>query len=449
MRDAKQWVDVLAGSISVQHGWRWSLLLPALTLCLVTGAAFGENIGATEPPDSTTIASEFDANPDDAETEDAAIVSSQDAADAGVSASDSPEAQLVDDLPESSPEAPCDQPDAENFSCPGAIDMQSVDPSELSEGETPVDPCDQYDAEYDSWLDRSQVRIYNTVCETAAWFDGFFGDYRYDRETGNTYGRIGVGSFYDQRDGWDQDFRLRAKYALPSIRRKGSLLVGRGDEEELIEERTVSELEGLPSRGPNDDRDDSLYVGFGFRGFEQGARGLDYSVGVKVRSSPELYAKSSYHQGWNLSPKDYVRLRPILYWKSDEGVGSTLTVEYDRLIGEAMLFRWGNFGNISEDSDVDGVAWGESLSLFQVLSKRRALTYRVFVSGETGNEVPVKNYGFEFRYRQRILREWLFIEYLGRLSWPRQLIIEDRDSNLGAGIQLQAYFGPAPESWVR
>ena len=320
--------------------------------------------------------------------------------------------------------------------------------NDVTDEAEPPDPCQQYDDPDQTWLDRNQVRIYRTVCGTAAWFDGFFGDNRYDEATGETYGRLGVGTFWDERDNWDTDVKLRAKYALPSLRRKASLLVGSGEEEEIIEERVTSEQENLPAVA-NTDRDDSLYVGFGFQGFESEEGSLDYSVGLRLRSSPEVYAKTTYRKAWQFSQNNMLRMRPIVYWRSDEGFGSTLNLEYDKLINDALLFRWGNFGNVSEDSEVDGVDWGTTWSLFQVLSNRRALTYSVFVRGETGAEVRMKNYGLEFRYRKRILREWLFIEYLGRISWPREFFVEERETNLGAGIRFEAYFGPAPESWVR
>ncbi len=94
------------------------------------------------------------------------------------------------------------------------------------------DPCEQFDADYDSWIDSSQVALYKTVCGATAWFDGFFGDRRYDQATGNTYGRISLGTFWDQREGFDPKFRFRARFALPAMRRRGSLIIARGDEDE-------------------------------------------------------------------------------------------------------------------------------------------------------------------------------------------------------------------------
>ena len=54
------------------------------------------------------------------------------------------------------------------------------------------------------------------------------------------------------------------------------------------------------------------------------------------------------------------------------------------------------------------------------------MSYAVYGSGETQFEVPIKDYGIELRYRRQIAREWLFIELLTRLNWPRETLDEVR-----------------------
>jgi hypothetical protein len=114
-----------------------------------------------------------------------------------------------------------------------------------------------------------------------------------------------------------------------------------------------------------------------------------------------------------------------------------------------MMLRWSNSGNVSQDREVEGVEWVSRLSLFQQLTNRRALTYGVLFHGETRSEVALRNYGFEFRYRQRILRKWLFLELLSSVTWPKDFLWEQRDPNFGAGIGLEMYFGPTPEEQLR
>ena len=55
-----------------------------------------------------------------------------------------------------------------------------------------------------------------------------------------------------------------------------------------------------------------------------------------------------------------------------------------------------------------------------------------------------KDYGVELRYRRQISRDWLFIELLTFVSWPRELAIERREANPGVGIEFEMQFGDWP-----
>ena len=313
-----------------------------------------------------------------------------------------------------------------------------------------VDPCTQYDAEYDTWMDRSQIKIYRTVCGATAWFDGFFGDRRYDQVTGETFGRISAGGYWDQRNGFDPRVRFRARFALPSLRDRGSLLIGRGDEQDVIEERNTSRDDQNPvAPSPNQDENVSTFVGFGWDQLASLTRGLSLSAGVRLSTPIEPIIKIKYRRNWQLTERNLLSIRPLAYWRSQEGLGATVQLDVDHVINSAFLFRWANYGNVSQDEEVEGVNWGTTFFLFQALSEKQALTYSVFARGETNAPITFQNTGFEFRYRQRILRKWLFIEYNGGVSWPRYLPEETRKANFGSGLRLEAYFGPAPDHWMR
>jgi len=330
---------------------------------------------------------------------------------------------------------------------PAAADVPDEEQVETAEV-GPEDVCRKLEGEtHESWLDRAQETVYVQTCATAAWFDGFFGDNRYDAASSETYGRVALSNFWDQRDGLDAKLRFRARFALPALHERSSLLLGRGDERELIEERSDGEFDSLPS-GFDRLEDDSLLVGLGYGrgGIERGFR---YSVGVKMGTPLEPYVKATYRRAWRLSERDLLRVRPVAYWRSQEGLGTTLDVDLDHLIRPELLLRFSNWGNVTQDEEIDGLAWGTSLTLYQGLSDRRALTYRALLTGETLDPVRVKNYGYELRYRQRILRKWLFIEFLASVTWPKDLPEELRTRNLGAGIGLEMYFGPIPEVQMR
>jgi hypothetical protein len=137
-------------------------------------------------------------------------------------------------------------------------------------------------------------------------------------------------------------------------------------------------------------------------------------------------------------------LRPIVYWRSEEKFGSTLHVDLDQMLSERVMLRWANYGNVAEE-EVDGLEWESSMFLFHALSNRRAITYRALILGETKAEETLNNYGFEVRYRQRVLREWLFFELITGVTWPKYFADEAREANIGVGAGFEMYFGPVPK----
>jgi len=312
------------------------------------------------------------------------------------------------------------------------LEPQTVDPE-------PIDPCEQDDTE--GWLDKSQEWIYEVTCDTAAWFDGFFGSARYDEQTGQTYGRVGLSSFWDQRDGLDAKLRFRGTFALPALNDRAQLMVGKGDAEELIDERST-QWDTIPGNF-NNIEDDSFLIGLGYTGKRR--TGFKVSVGARIRAPPEPYVKLRYRKHWSLTDTTMIGFRPLVYWKSEERFGTTVHVDIDQMLTEHMMLRWANYGNVAQGEEVRGVEWESSLFLFQALSNRRALTYRAMILGESDAPEPLTNYGFEFRYRQRIFREWLFLELLTSVTWPKEFIEEDRDANFGIGLGFEMYFGPVPD----
>jgi len=301
------------------------------------------------------------------------------------------------------------------------------------------DPCDQTDTA--GWLDGTQEWVYEATCRSAAWFDGFFGTGRGDPRTGETHGRVGLSGFWDQRDGFDPKLRFRGKFALPGLHDRADFTVGRGDAEEIIEERTTR-FDTIPGNFNNID-DDSFLVGLGFSSKKR--TGFKVSVGAKIRAPPEPYIKLRYRKHWAVSESTMIGLRPIVYWKSDDKFGTTLNTDISQMLTDHIMLRWSNYGNIAQDEDIEGLEWESSLYLFHALSNRKALTYRLMILGKTKAEVPLANYGFEFRFRRRVYRDWLFLELISSATWPREFIDESRDLNIGIGAGLEMHFGPVPD----
>jgi hypothetical protein len=193
--------------------------------------------------------------------------------------------------------------------------------------------------------------------------------------------------------------------------------------------------------------DESWLIGLGYSRQAGLQDGFDFGAGVRLNSGLDPYTKGSYRHNFIFSDSTALRARQTIFWRDSRGFGETTDIDLDQLLSPQLLLRWDNSATIAED--VRRLEWSTAVVLFQSLGDRRAISYTSFLSGVANTDVPVRNYGVELRYRQSILREWLFVEGRTSLSWPRETLAEERKINPGVGIGIEMYFGPVPERKMR
>lgn len=290
-------------------------------------------------------------------------------------------------------------------------------------------------------LDRTQRAMHGAVHGTAQMVDNIFGSASIEEEVAVSRGRVAVGGQWDERDGLKERLRLRARFALPALEERASLLIGRGDAADLVDGSGDDNIDTLPDRF-NDFADEDWLVGIGYSRDGTMQRGWDFGAGVRLGSPLEPYVRATYHWNKGLGERWLWRLRPRVFWQSQRGAGISLQNTLDYAATERWLFR--SWSILVVDEEVQGFAWTSKLIAYQNLSDKSAISYGVFATGEPEAEVTLQNYGVELRFRRQLTRDWLFAEFLTFVSWPRELEIERRETNLGFGIEIEMQFGDWP-----
>lgn len=319
--------------------------------------------------------------------------------------------------------------DAQNPPAP-ATDVPST--TERSERQT----CDDGN-DGGAMIDRIRSRLFRWTCSSASWFDGLFGDERYEEEYRATHGTLTTGTVWSQREQWQELIRFRARLYLPQANRRFHAFVGRVDSEDFISESQAS-TSGLPRVFDRQGRDSTL-VGVGFNeGYKQ--RGsFDVSSGVRVTFPLDPYVKGSYSLAQPIGERILLRLRETAFWQSSEKFGVTSRIDWDYIVGDRHLWRSTATGTFSQVSE--GVRWFAATTLYHFIAENRALAYELAANGSTDRAVPLTDYGVSLIYRQRIWRDWLLIEIRGGVDWPREFVDEQRHSNLNAGLAFELRFG--------
>ncbi len=321
---------------------------------------------------------------------------------------------------------------------PAAIEVAAED---TREPETAEQPDEQAQPEEAPLLDRTQQRVHNAISNSALYFDSFFGETDLDEGSNVTRGSLSVAGQWDERDKFDERIRLHARIAMPALKERTRLIFGRGDAEEFVDGTVTDDPSSLPARF-RDFEDDDWLLGVGYSRNQRFSQGWDFSLGVKVRTPLEPYARATYR--WNRTYGDSLlwRMRPRVFVQNQRGVGGSLNNTVDFAANERWLLRSGT--TLQVEDEIEGLAWTQQFAAYQSRSDRTGVSYAVFATGKTGAEVPLIDYGVELRFRRRIAREWLFIELLSFVTWPRELLEEERESNIGLGVEFEMQFGDWP-----
>jgi hypothetical protein len=296
-------------------------------------------------------------------------------------------------------------------------------------------PCETRRTRNEPRLDQYRREIFETVCEAAAGFDGFFGNRRFDEEARRTNGRAGVQLVWDEHDGIEFDGRLRVNVDFPNLDHRVNAFLGREDRDAFVS-GNENDLDFLPTFFDREGREEWL-VGLGYRGVSTDRTSLDFDAGIDVDSSIDPFVRTRYRHYWLVGDDNLLRARQTVYWSDRKGVGSASRLDFERPVGTRTLARLS--GNIVFDDETEGGDWNSGITLYHGFTPDRAVAWYVGINGETGRAVPIEDYGTRITYRQRMLREWFFGELITGVTWPKDRPLEQREAafHIGFGFEIQ------------
>ena len=298
------------------------------------------------------------------------------------------------------------------------------------------DPCIPADLQ-ESWIDWLNRKISRTVCGSAMWFDGFFGDATVYDENDATYGRIFAGLWWDDRGGFDPKFKFRVKAVFPQLKNRFNVRFGRESVDNFVTAGPDG-VEGLPQSLATSEEEE-WFLGLGFAPFSTRHNRLHLDVGARLNLPPDPYARLHYRQNLFIGENQLARFRETLFWERRRGFGASTRLDFDWRLGERLLTRLFGVGTFAES--VQGLEWQTGVILYSYVGPAQAVAIQADIRGETGREVPILDYGLTVVYRRKALRPWLFTELSAGVSWPREVLEEERKINPGVGFGFEMYYG--------
>ncbi len=282
-------------------------------------------------------------------------------------------------------------------------------------------------------IDRLQKRVANTVDGSARWVDQFFGDNRYGPSETGAYGRLSVLPHWYEYRGVEWETRFRAYLPLENINHRLHAMIGRGDEDELI-----NHDHGFEELVPSETGEDEWLVGLGYRPPWGESDRWSLGAGVQLEWPLDPYLRLSYRYLHHFNDNNLVRFRQTIFWRNSEKFGGNTSIDLERRISQDNLVRLSNWFKVSDDTE--RVRYNARLSLYRNLQDDRGAVLALGIRGDTGDVVQVRDYGVYAVYRQKMWREWFYGQVLTGVAMYREDSWPERELALIFGIGFEMFF---------
>ncbi len=279
---------------------------------------------------------------------------------------------------------------------------------------TPIPGSDE-----ETVVDTTQRRISRLLSAEVFRFDSFFGDRNLDDEIQTPWLRVRGG--VEWNEGWDFEFKQRFRVYLPLP----------------ILENRLGAFIGTDEDGREDDpdyfddkSDDSGAAGLRYFFRERQNFDANFNTGARLKSGkPVIYLKPMVRGKFTWG-KIYFEPRQYVFWYSDDGLGEETDLELNYAFNRHFLLRFEPDFVYSNTSQ--GVDFSQEISLRYVDYSydnypHFAVSLTWTSEGHTHPSAKYAQHQLTLRFRHRIWRPWLRLEYGPRLTWKREVPGDEDD----------------------
>jgi hypothetical protein len=266
-----------------------------------------------------------------------------------------------------------------------------------------------------SWVDRTHAYLSRNTLDTVQWFDDFFGDKTREPAAPAESTVRWRNNF---RFGTDRVFTyrtdLRANIRLAQLSRKLRIVFSAETFEDALGiNRDATATQGVPTGTALQQSSTEIR----YELLHHGRSEADIGTGVLVKLPFVFFTRARYRYALPLGDNTLLRFSPNLFWRTRDGLGESTAIDLEHQLSGAYLLRWANSETATEKTN--GMEWNSEPGLLHALGKDKAVTYAVGISGATRPAAVIGTYYALVRYRQGILRDWLFVEVEPIQSWLR------------------------------
>lgn len=331
------------------------------------------------------------------------------------------------------------------YCCCALLGMLLSPPSSADEPAAPPPPqvVVEQPGFFDFLLDTPRAYVSDKLVNFVAEVDSFFGSNTHYQESNKSVIQYDITRTLDRTGVINNAPAFRAKLHLPNVQ----------DHLKQLQKSLHVLLESNPDQNPNQNfasgtapvRKTSL--------FQELSTPDSYGAALRLENtddSPWRFSADSGLKLDNISVRPFARTRASfttqqgevllklaesVFWFNTTGVGETTQFDADYHVSEPLLLR--STSAATWLHDMQNFDLRQDISLYHSLDESRSLLYQLSAIGVSRPQAQVSEYAAVLLYRQRVHRDWVFMEVSPQLRYPRSL---DYQLNSMLVVRLELLF---------
>ncbi len=309
------------------------------------------------------------------------------------------------------------------------------EPGKLAPPSGAVDPAPKGDLSFwrrsADWLVDYRDDISAGIENMAVGIDRFFAGEAALQDENKSYARVRAGMRFEEGDGFSQVSDLKFRLSLPATQKKLRLVIENdSDDDESLESRNRPS-----SVSENSDDDDNFSAALQFITGEAERWDTKAELGLRASAPIDIFVRHTAKRRWDIEGPWSLNFRQRWAYFKERGYRANDELNFERRINDDWFYRMKT--ELEWREEVDSMRAAQVFSFYHRIDDKRGVEYQAGTIAHSWHHTVIDNSYLSIDYRQLLYRDWLYLDVIPEIVFPRE---DDYDPTSSLTVRLEILF---------
>ena len=281
------------------------------------------------------------------------------------------------------------------------------------------------------WLVEYRDDIASGIEGMATGIDRFFaGDAALQKEN-KSFARIRAGMRLEEGGGVSDVSDLKFRLSLPATQKKLRLVIENdSDDDDSLEEKNRPS-----SVSETSDDEDRFSAALQLISSEANLWDTKAELGLRASAPIDIFVRHTARRRWDIDGPWSVNFRQRWAYFKESGYRANEELNFERRISDNWFYRMKT--ELEWREEIDSMRAAQIFSFYHRIDDKRGVEYRAGTIAHSWHHTVIDNSYLAVNYRQLLYRDWLYLDLIPEIVFPRQ---NDYDPTSSFTVRLEILF---------